>query len=86
MGLLKSQANGKYQRPWKPTALHRDGSARQSHSPSCRPVCVISRWAIGSARGSFVTALSMGDAGNAEHQAAHGKASAMLAILEQAGK
>ena len=38
------------------------------------------------AKGSFVTALSMGDADNPEHQAAHGKASAMLAILEQAGK
>ena len=38
------------------------------------------------AKGSFVTAVSMGEEGNPEHEAARGKASAMLAILEQAEK
>ena len=38
------------------------------------------------AKGSFVVALSMGEEGNPEHDAARGKASAMLAILEQAEK
>lgn len=38
------------------------------------------------AQGAFVVALSMGEEGNPEHDAARGKASAMLAILEQAEK
>ena len=38
------------------------------------------------AKGAFVVALSMGEEGNPEHDAARGKASAMLAILEQAEK
>ena len=38
------------------------------------------------AQGAFVVALSMGEEGNPEHDAARGKASAMLAILEQTEK
>ena len=38
------------------------------------------------ARGSFVTAVTMGEEGNAEHEAARNKAAAMLAILDQGEK
>lgn len=88
MGLAGSrQANGKYQEAVEAYGLCTAMEALASPIPIVQAgLCYLKMGDREKARGSFVTALSMGDAGNAEHQAAHGKASAMLAILEQAGK
>ena len=64
------------------------GFARQwRRSPApCPCMCYLKMGDREKAKGSFVTAVSMGEEGNPEHEAARGKASAMLAILEQAEK
>ena len=88
MGLAGSrQANGKYKEAVDAYGLCPAMEALASPIPVVQAgLCFLKMGDREKAKGSFVTALSMGDADNPEHQAAHGKASAMLAILEQAGK
>ena len=86
MGLGGSrQANGKYREAVDAYGLCSAMEALSSPVPVLQAgMCYLKMGE--KAKGSFVTAVSMGEEGNPEHEAARGKASAMLAILEQAEK
>ena len=88
MGLAGSrQANGKYQEAVDAYGLCSAMGALSSPVPVLQAgMCYLKMGDREKAKGSFVVALSMGEEGNPEHDAARGKASAMLAILEQAEK
>ena len=88
MGLAGSrQANGKYQEAVDAYGLCSAMGALASPVPLLQAgLCYLKMGDREKAKGAFVVALSMGEEGNPEHDAARGKASAMLAILEQAEK
>ena len=88
MGLAGSrQANGKYQEAVDAYGLCSAMGALASPVPLLQAgMCYLKMGDREKAKGAFVVALSMGEEGNPEHDAARGKASAMLAILEQAEK
>ena len=88
MGLGGSrQANGKYREAVDAYGLCSAMEALSSPVPVLQAgMCYLKMGDREKAKGSFVTAVSMGEEGNPEHEAARGKASAMLAILEQAEK
>ena len=88
MGLAGSrQANGKYQEAVDAYGLCSAMGALFSPVPVLQAgMCYLKMGDREKAQGAFVVALSMGEEGNPEHDAARGKASAMLAILEQAEK
>ena len=88
MGLAGSrQANGKYQEAVDAYGLCSAMGALASPVPLLQAgMCYLKMGDREKAQGAFVVALSMGEEGNPEHDVARGKASAMLAILEQAEK
>ena len=88
MGLAGSrQANGKYQEAVDAYGLCSAMGALASPVPLLQAgMCYLKMGDREKAQGAFVVALSMGEEGNPEHDAARGKASAMLAILEQTEK
>ena len=83
MGLAGSrQANGKYQEAVDAYGLCSAMGALASPVPLLQAgMCYLKMGDREKAKGAFVVALSMGEEGNPEHDAARGKASAMLAIL-----
>ena len=81
------QANGKYQEAVDAYGLCSAMGALASPVPLLQAgMCYLKMGDREKAQGAFVVALSMGEEGNPEHDAARGKASAMLAILEQTEK
>ena len=81
------QANGKYQEAVDAYGLCSAMGALASPVPLLQAgMCYLKMGDREKAQGAFVVALSMGEEGNPEHDVARGKASAMLAILEQAEK
>lgn len=81
MGLAGSrQANGKYQEAVDAYGLCSAMGALASPVPLLQAgMCYLKMGDREKAQGAFVVALSMGEEGNPEHDAARGKASAMLA-------
>lgn len=81
------QANGKWQEAVEAYGFCAAMEALSSPVPVMQAgLCYLKMGDREKARGSFVTAVTMGEEGNTEHDAARNKAAAMLAILDQGEK